>query len=78
MIDLRQYTIKEFAQLINEDKAIIATLMRDNDHLGYTDKPYYYTMIAVQGSTVKDSNKEIVAKFIYTNLFNRPEHRFYR
>lgn len=78
MIDLKQYTIKEFAQLINEDKAIIATLMSDNDHLGYTDKPYYYTMIAVQGSTVKDSNKEIVAKFIYTNLFNRPEHRFYR
>ena len=77
MIDLRQYTTKEFAKIINEDAEAITELMRNNDHLGYTDKPYYYTVMAVQSSAIKDSNKEIVAKFIYTNLFNRPEHRFY-
>lgn len=78
MKDLRQYTVKEFAELINEETETIQSLMRANDHLGYTDKPYYHTAIAVQNSTVKDNNKEIVTKFIYTNLFNRPEHRFYR
>ena len=77
MMDLRQYTTKEFAEIVNEDVEVIKDLMRDNDHLGYTDKPYYYTVKAVQNSTIKDSNKEVVAKFIYTNLFNRPEHRFY-
>ena len=77
MMDLRKYTVKDFAEAINEDATTIQTLMRDNDHLGYTDKPYYHTVVAVQNSTVKDTNKEVVAKFIYTNLFNRPEHRFY-
>ena len=77
MMDLRQYTIKEFAEVIDEDVEVIRELMKNNDHLGYTNKPYYHTVIAVQNSTIKDSNKEIVAKFIYTNLFNRPEHRFY-
>ena len=77
MLDLRKYTTNEFAELIKEDVDTIRDLMRNNDHLGYTDKPYYHTVMAVQNSTVKDSNKEIVAKFIYTNLFNKPEHRFY-
>ena len=77
MLDLRQYTIKEFSKVINEDATVIQDLMRNNNHLGYTNKPYYYTVMAVQNSTIKDSNKEIVAKFIYTNLFNRSEHRFY-
>ena len=77
MMDLRQHTVKEFANIINENSETIVELMRNNDHLGYTDKPYYHTVTAVQNSTIKDRNKEIVAKFIYTNLFNRPEHRFY-
>lgn len=77
MMDLRKYTVNEFAKAINEDAETIKDLMRNNDHLGYTDKPYYHTVLAVQRATIKDSNKEIVAKFIYTNLFNRPEHRFY-
>lgn len=77
MLDLRQYTTKEFAEMINENADVIIDLMRNNDHLGYTKNPYYHTVMAVQNSIIKDSNKEIVAKFIYTNLFNRPEHRFY-
>lgn len=77
MMDLRKYTVKDFAEVINENAEIIQDLMRNNDHLGYTDKPYYYTVVAVQNSTVKESNREIIAKYIYTNLFNRPEHRFY-
>ena len=77
MMDLRNYTTTEFSKVIDENAETIKDLMRNNDHLGYTDKPYYHTVMAVQNSTVKDSNKEIVAKFIYTNLFNRPEHRFY-
>lgn len=77
MMDLRQYTVREFAEVINEDSNTINKLMRDNNHLGYTNNPYYHAVVAVQNSTIKESNKEIVAKFIYTNLFNRPEHRFY-
>lgn len=76
-MDLRKYTVAEFAEAINEKEAVIRDLMKNNDHLGYTNNPYYHTVTAVQNSTIKESNKEIVAKYIYTNLFNRPEHRFY-
>ena len=76
-MDLRQYTTKEFAKVIGEDVEVIKELMKNNDHLGYTNNPYYHTVVAVQNSAIKDGNKEIVAKFIYTNLFNRPEHRIY-
>ena len=78
MMDLRQYTIKEFAEAIDENVEVIKDLMKNNGHLGYTNKPYYHTVVAVQNSTVRESNREVVAKYIYTNLFNRPEHRFYR
>ena len=77
MMDLRNYTINEIAEMIDENAETIKDLMRENSHLGYTDKPYYYTVMAVQNSTIKEANAEIVAKYIYTNLFNRPEHRFY-
>ena len=77
MLDLRNNTTKELAEAIGENVEIITDLMKNNSHLGYTNKPYYHTVIAVQKSEIKDNNKEIVAKFIYTNLFNRPEHRFY-
>lgn len=77
MMDLTKYSTRELAEMINEDADVIIDLMRNNDHLGYTNNPYYYTVMAVEKSTIKDSNKEIVAKFVYTNLFNRPEHRFF-
>lgn len=77
MLDLRMFTVKEFANVINEDVETIRELMRNNIHLGYTTNPYHHTVTAVQKSSIKDSNKEIVAKYLYTNLFNRPEHRFY-
>ena len=77
MMDLRQYTTKEFAEIINENVEVIKDLIKNNNHLGYTDKPYYHIAIAVQNSAIKDSNKEVVTKFIYTSLSNRPEHRFY-
>ena len=77
MTDLRNYTTKEFAEMIGEDYNTVYNLMKNNDHLGYTNNPYYHTVIAVEKSDIKDCNKEIVAKFMYTNLFNRPEHRFY-
>ena len=77
MMDLRQLTTKEFAEVIGEDVEVIKELMKNNDHLGYTNNTYYHTVMAVQNSSIKESNREIVAKFMYTNLFNRPEHRFY-
>lgn len=76
-MDLRQYTTKEFAEIIGENLEIIKDLIKNNNHLGYTDKPYYHITIVVQNSTIKEKNKEIVTKFIYTSLSNRPEHRFY-
>lgn len=77
MMDLTKYTVKDFAEVINENYETIRELMRNNSHLGYTNKPYYNTVMAVENSTVRESNREVVAKYIYTNLFNRPEHRFY-
>lgn len=77
MLDLKNYTTAEFAEEIGEDAETIKNLMKANDHLGYTNNPYYHTIMVVQNSTIKDGNKEIVAKFVYTNLFNKPEHRFY-
>ena len=77
MLDLRQCTVKEFAEAINENAEVIKELMANNRHLGNTNNPYRNTVIAVNNSTIKEGNKEIVTKFIYTNLFNRYEHRFY-
>ena len=77
MLDLRKLTTEEFAETINESVEVIRDLMRNNDHLGYTNNPYYHTVMAVQHSEIKEINYEIVAKYLYTNLFNRPEHRFY-
>ncbi len=77
MLDLRKYTTKEFAQIIDDDFNTISDLMRECSHLGYTNNPYYNIMVNVQNSGVKNSNIEIVAKFIYTSICNRPEHRFY-
>lgn len=77
MMDLRNYTTNEFAKAINENAEVIADLMRNSANLGYTNNPYDNTVKAVEKTSVKEENKEIVAKFIYTNLFNRPEHRFY-
>lgn len=77
MMDLRKYTVKDFAEAINEEPTTIQTLIRENIHLGYTTKPYDNVVIAVNNSTVREDNKEVVAKFLYTNLFNRPEHRYH-
>lgn len=77
MLDLRKYTVKEFVRVINDDFDIIRDLMRNCSHLGYTNNPYYNIMVNVQNSDVKNSNIEIVAKFIYTSICNRSEHRFY-
>ena len=78
MMDLRQYTVKEFAEIINEKAEVITELMRNNNHLGYSNRPYDDTVAMVQKAEIKVTNREVVAKFVYTNLFNRPEHRFYR
>ena len=77
MMDLTKYTVKEFAKAINENANTIADLMRNNNHLGYVNKPYEGAVRAVANANLKEENKEVVAKFICTNLFNRPEHRFY-
>ena len=77
MMDLTKYTVAEFAKEINEDVNIIADLMRNNNHLSYVNNPFEGAVQAVANTNLKEENKEVVAKFIYTNLFNRPEHRFY-
>ena len=77
MMDLRKLTTKEFAEAVGVDYDTLRELMRECSHLGYTDKPYYHTTQYVLRASIKEEAREIVAKFIYTNLFNRPEHRFY-
>lgn len=77
MMDLRKYTVKEFAKAINENANTIADLMRNNNHLSYVNEPFEGAVRAVANANIREENKEVVTKFIYTNLFNRPEHRFY-
>ena len=77
MMNLTNYTVKEFAELINENEDTILDLMANNRHLGYVNKPYEGVEQVVEKSTIKDENKKIVTDYIYTNLFNRYEHRFY-
>lgn len=76
-IDLRNLTTQEFAEMIGEDYRVVREIIRDYSHLSYASNPYYNVVTAVQKTVIKESNKEIVAKFVYTSLFNRPEHRFY-
>jgi hypothetical protein len=75
MKDLRNYTVKEFAEIINEKAETIANLMRAN--VNYTNKPFESITETVKNSNVAEENKEIVADFIYANIFNRPAHRTY-
>lgn len=77
MLDLRMIDTREFVELVNEDYDVIRQLMRDCSHLGYTDRPYYYIILNVEKANVKDCNKEIIAKFLYSGITNRPDHRFY-
>lgn len=77
MLDLRELTTKEFAEIINEDVNTIKALLMDCLYLGNTDKPYYYISLNVQKSNIPSDKMEIVAKFIYTGIFNNPTHRFY-
>ena len=77
MLDLRKLTVKEFANEIGEKFETIRNLMSDCSHLGYTTTPYAHIVENVLNSNISNYNKEIVAKFIYTNICNRPEHRFY-
>lgn len=77
MIDLTKYDVKNFAEVINENEDTILELMANNRHLSYVNKPYEGTQEAVEKSAIKDENKKIVTDYIYTNLFNRYEHRFY-
>lgn len=76
-MDLTKLDTREFAELINENTETIRDLLRDNAHLSYTTKPYDNCVLAVANARVREDNKEIVAKYLYTNLFNRYEHRFY-
>ena len=75
MKDLRNYTVKEFAEMINEKTEVITNLMRAN--VSYTNRPFENITETVKNSKVAEENKEIVADFIYSNIFNRPAHRFY-
>ena len=75
MKDLRNYTVKEFAEIINEKAETITSLMRAN--VSYTNKPFESITETVKNSNVAEENKGIVADFIYANIFNRPVHRFY-
>lgn len=77
MLDLRKLTTKEFSQIVEIDFETMSDLMRDCSHLGYTNTPYAHIMKKVSNANIKEIAMEIVAKFIYTSVCNRPEHRFY-
>ena len=77
MMDLRKYTVKDFAKEVGVDADLMMDLMKECQHLGYTTRPYFNVMLVVQRTNITSDKMEIVAKYLYTNLFNRPEHRFY-
>lgn len=77
MLDLRKLTTKEFANEIGEKFETILKLMSDCSHLSYVNNPYACIVEYVTKANISNYNREIVAKFIYTNICNRPEHRFF-
>lgn len=76
-LDLTNYTVKEFAELIDEDSSIIQQLMRDCSSCSYVNNPYEAVVAKVKKSKVAEDKFEIVSKFIHANLFNNSPHRFY-
>ena len=76
--ELRNYTVNEFAKEINENETVIRNLINNNQHLSYVSKAYENVTKVVKNSKVAEENREIVAQFIYVNLFNSPAmHRFF-
>ena len=76
-IDLRDYTVKEFAEMIGEDDSVIQELMRDCRSCSYVNKPEEAVIGQVKKAKIAENNVDIVCKFIYTNLFNNSKYRFY-
>lgn len=77
MIDLRNLTTKEFAEMIDVEYVIVFDLMGECSHMSYVNNPYASIIARVQKENIPNDKKEIVANFIYTNICNRYEHRFY-
>ena len=77
MMNLRNYTVKEFATMINENEETISEMLLNNRHLSYVTNPYEGVQQVVEKSTIKEENKTIVCNYIYANLYNSYEHRFY-
>lgn len=76
-IDLRKFTTKEFAEMVNVNLDAIRDLMRNCLHLGYTNTPYENIVKEVQKTNLAESKHEVVADFLYTSIYNNSEHRFY-
>ena len=77
MRNLKDYTVKEFATLINENAEYLKDLMLNSKSISYTNKPYKNLCDMVEISKIKAENKDIVVDYIYASLYNRPAHRTY-
>lgn len=76
-IDFTNYTVKEFAELVDEDSALISDLMKSCSSCSYTNNPFDNVVKAVEKSKLPKDKVEVVSKFIHANLFNNSPHRFY-
>ena len=71
MMNLKNYTVKEFANEINENVDTMMELMQKSRTISYTNKPLENVVKMVNKSNIKEANKDIVTKFVYFNLYNR-------
>ena len=70
MLELNKITVKEFAEIIKVDNEIVMNLMRECQTCSYTSKPYDNIKAKVQTIKFDDDTKDIIAKYIYCNMFN--------
>lgn len=77
MMDLKEYKVKDFAEMVKVELETISDLMEKCYHMSYTNTPYENIKKEVQKTNIDESKQEIIIKYIHTNIYNNSEHRFY-
>lgn len=70
--ELKNYTVKEFAEKVNEKAQTIQALVWDATSISNSTNPIDNLIKLVDKAKVNDNNKDIIVAFLYTTLYNQP------
>ena len=68
MYNYKEYTIKEFANLINENSEEIQRIFKETP--SYATNVKEAIELLILKSSIKEENREEVVNYIYCNLYN--------